>query len=200
MKKFIQALSVGLVFVVICGFAYPMLVLGIGQLAFHKQANGSMIEVDGKVVGSELIGQDFRDNRFFHGRVSAVNYNTFAADTPSANMVPGSGSANYAVSNKDLEKRIKTDVDTFIKDNPDVSEKDLPADLFTSSFSGLDPDITPSSAEVQVGRIVKATGISEDKIEQIIRDNTAARDLGLFGEKRVNVLKANLAIYQLLKK
>lgn len=199
MKKFLQALSVGIVFVVICGFAYPVLVLGVGQLAFHKQANGSMIEVKGKVVGSELIGQDFKDNRFFHGRVSAVNYNMFPADTNADKLLPGSGSANYAVSNKDLEKRIKTDVEAFMKVNPDVSEKDLPADLFTSSFSGLDPDITPASAEVQVDRIVKATGISKDKIEQIIKDNTAARDLGIFGETRVNILKANLAIYLLLQ-
>lgn len=199
MKKFLQALSVGLVFVVICGFAYPLLGLGIGQLAFHKQANGSMIEVGGKVIGSELLGQDFKDNRFFHGRVSAVNYNTFPAGTSADKLLPGSGSANYAVSNKDLEKRIKTDVEAFLKDNPDVSEKDLPADLFTSSFSGLDPDITPASAEVQVGRIVRATGLSKDKIEQIIRGNTTGRDLGLFGETRVNVLKANLAINQLLQ-
>lgn len=199
MKKFLQALSVGLVFIVICGFAYPMLVLGIGQLAFHKQANGSMIVTNGKVVGSELIGQDFKDNRFFHGRVSAVSYNTFPADTNADKLLPGSGSSNYAVSNKELEKRIKTDVEAFLKDNPDVSEKDLPADLFTSSFSGLDPDITPASAEVQVDRIMKATGLSKNKIEQIIKDNTAARDLGLFGETRVNVLKANLEINQLLQ-
>jgi potassium-transporting ATPase KdpC subunit len=199
MKKFLQALSVGLVFIVICAFAYPMLVLGIGQLAFHRQANGSMIETNGKVVGSELIGQDFKDNRFFHGRVSAVSYNTFPDGTSADKILPGSGSANYAVSNKGLEKRIKTDVEAFLKDNPDVSEKDLPADLFTSSFSGLDPDITPASAEVQINRIVKATGISKNKIEQIIKDNTSARDFGLFGETRVNVLKANLEIYQLLQ-
>lgn len=199
MKKFLQALSVGLVFLVFCGFVYPLLVLGIGQLAFHKQANGSMIEAHGKVVGSELIGQDFKDNRFFHGRVSAVNYNTFAAGTSEDKLLPGSGSANYAVSNKDLEKRIKTDVDNFIKNNPNASVKNLPADLFTSSFSGLDPDITPASAEIQVDRIVKATGIAKDKIEQIIRDNTTGRDLGIFGETRVNVLKANLTIYQLLQ-
>ena len=199
MKKLLQALSVGLVFLVFCGFAYPMLVLGIGQVAFHQQANGSMIEADGKVVGSGLIGQDFKDSRFFHGRVSAVNYNTFAAGTSPANMVPGSGSANYAVSNKDLENRIQNDTASFLKDNPDVSKKDLPADLFTSSFSGLDPDITPASAEVQVDRIVKATGLSKDKVEQIIKENTTARDLGIFGETRVNVLKANLAIDRLLE-
>lgn len=200
MKKFLQALAVGLVFIVVCGFAYPMLVLGIGQLAFHSQANGSLIKSDGKVVGSVLIGQNFTDSRFFHGRVSAVNYDTFAANTPSKEMVPSSGSANYAVSNKDLEKRITNDVDSFLKNNPGVSEKDLPADLFTSSFSGLDPDISPASAEVQVNRIANSTGIPKTKIEQIIKDNTTGRDLGIFGETRVNVLKSNLEIFALLKK
>jgi potassium-transporting ATPase KdpC subunit len=200
MKKVLQALTVGLVFILFCGFAYPLLVLGIGQLAFPHQANGSMITMNGEVVGSELIGQSFTDNRFFHGRVSVVNYNTFLPGTSSKDMSVGSGSANYSVSNPDLTKRIKADVAAFLKANPTVKEKDLPADLFTSSFSGLDPDISPASAEVQVDRIVKATGISEPTIEKIIKDNTAGRDLGIFGESRVNVLKANLAIYQLLKK
>jgi K+-transporting ATPase ATPase C chain len=198
MKKFLQALSVGLVFLVFCGFAYPLLVLGIGQVAFNKQANGSMIKLNGKVVGSELIGQDFKDDRFFHGRVSAVNYNTFSSDTKVEDMLPGSGSANYAVSNPDLEKRIETDVEAFLKANPSVSEKDLPSDLFTSSFSGLDPDISPAAAEIQVDRIVKATGLSKSQILQIMKANTIGRDLGLFGETRFNVIKSNLDIYKLL--
>jgi K+-transporting ATPase ATPase C chain len=199
MKKLLQALCVGLAFIVFCGFGYPLLVTGIGQIAFHEKANGSMIKVGGKVVGSELIGQAFTDARFFHGRVSAVNYDTFPADTKPADILPGSGSANYAVSNPDLTKRIKTDVDAFLKANPGLTEKDLPADLFTSSFSGLDPDITPADAQIQVDGIVKATGISKTKIDQIIKNNTTGRDLGVFGEVRVNVLKANLDIYKLLQ-
>jgi len=198
MKKLLQALSVGLVFIVFCGFGYPLLVTGIGQIAFHGKANGSMIKLGGKVVGSELIGQSFTDTRFFHGRVSAVNYNTFPADTKPQDMLPGSGSANYAVSNPDLTKRIQTDVAAFLKTNPGLTEKDLPADLFTSSFSGLDPDISPADAQIQVDGIAKATGISKSQIQQIIKDNTTGRDLGIFGEPRLNVLKANLEIYKLL--
>ena len=200
MKKILQALSVGLVFIVLCGFAYPLLVLGIGQLVFPKQANGSMVSAGGKVVGSELIGQDFTDTRFFHGRVSAVNYNTFPAGTDPDKMAPGSGSANYAVSNPALKKRIRADVDAFLRANPSVSAKDLPADLFTSSYSGLDPDISPEAAQVQADRIAKTTGISKDKVQQIIRGSTAGRTLGIFGEPRVNVLKANLEIDRLLQK
>ncbi|HEX2938936.1 MAG TPA: potassium-transporting ATPase subunit KdpC [Ruminiclostridium sp.] len=200
MKNIFRALTVGIVFILFCGFAYPLLVFGIGQLAFPWQANGSMVTVGGKVVGSQLIGQDFKDNRFFHGRVSAVNYNTFTASTAPKDMSAGSGSSNYAPSNPNLTKRVKNDVAEFLKQNPTVQETNLPADLFTSSFSGLDPDISPAAAEVQVDRIVKATGISKTDLEKIIRDDTADRDLGIFGEKRVNVLKANLEIYNLLQK
>lgn len=199
MKKVLQALAVGVLFIVVCGFAYPLLVLGVGQLAFHHQANGSLIQVDGKVVGSELIGQDFKDARFFHGRVSAVNYNTFPAGTKSGDMTPGSGSSNYAVSNPALKKRIESDVAAFLKANPRLSKSDLPSDLFTGSFSGLDPDITPADAQIQVDGIVKATGITKSEIERLVKENTAGRDLGTFGETRVNVLKANLAIYRLLQ-
>jgi K+-transporting ATPase ATPase C chain len=199
MKKLLQALCVGLVFIVFCGFGYPLLVTGIGQVVFHGQANGSMIQYNGKVVGSELIGQNFTDARFFHGRVSAVNYDTFPANTKLQDLLPASGSANYAVSNPALTTRIKTDVAAFLKANPGLTEKDLPADLFTSSFSGLDPDITPADAQIQVGGIVKATGLSTSQIQQIIKDNTTGRDLGVFGEVRVNVLKSNLEIYKLLQ-
>jgi potassium-transporting ATPase KdpC subunit len=200
MKNIFRAFTVGIAFILFCGFAYPLLVFCIGQIAFPWQANGSMVTVGGKVVGSELIGQDFKDSRFFHGRVSAVNYNTFPASTTPKDMSAGSGSANYAPSNPELTKRIKNDVAEFLKQNPAVQETNLPADLFTSSFSGLDPDVSPVAAEVQVDRIVKTTGISKTDIEKVIRDNTVGRDLGIFGERRVNVLKANLEIYNLLQK
>lgn len=200
MKRLIQSITVGIAFLVFCGFAYPLLVLGIGQLAFPHQSNGSMVTVGGKVVGSELIGQDFKDARFFHGRVSAVNYDTYPAGTSSSQEVPGSGSANLAESNPALKQRIQTDVNAFLKANPGLTEKDLPADLFTSSYSGLDPDITPADAEIQVNGIVKATGLSKTQIEQIIHNNTTGPDLGVLGEKRVNVLKANLDIYKQLNK
>jgi K+-transporting ATPase ATPase C chain len=199
MKRLLQSLSLGLAFIVFCGFGYPLLVTGVGQIAFHSKANGSMIKVDGKVVGSALIGQDFTDARFFQGRVSAVNYDTFPAGTKPQDMLPASGSANLSVSNPELTERIKTDVATFLKAHPTLTEKDLPADLFTSSFSGLDPDISPADAEIQVDGIVKATGIQKSKIEQIIKDNSTGRDLGIFGEPCVNVLEANLDIYKLIQ-
>ena len=199
MKKFLKVFMLGIVFIVICGFAYPLLITGISQIAFHNKANGSMIKYKGIIIGSELIGQDFKDARFFHGRISAVNYDTFPSDTKSENILPSSGSSNYAVSNPALTKRIKDDVAAFMIANPGVSEKDLPADLFTSSFSGLDPDISVEAAGVQVDSIVKATGIDKSKIEEIVKNNTQGRDLGVFGENRVNVLKANLDIYKLLE-
>lgn len=198
MKKFLQALSVGIVFLVACGFVYPLLVMGVGQAAFPYQANGSVIKLNGQAVGSALIGQNFTDDRFFHGRVSAVKYNTFGANEQPEKMIPRSGSQNLAVSNQALTERIRKDVQAFLKANPGVSEKDLPADLFTSSFSGLDPDISPKAAGVQADRIAAATGISKDKIEGIIQDATAGPELGVFGETRVSVLKANLEIYKLL--
>ena len=200
MKNVLQACAIGLALLLFCGFAYPLLILGIGQLAFPWQSNGSMIAVNGRVVGSELIGQSFTDNRFFHGRVSAVNYNTFAAATAFRNMTVGSGSANYAASNPALTKRVDSDVTAFLKQNPTVKRSELPANLFTSSFSGLDPDITTADAVVQVDRIAKATGIGKETVEKVISDNTAGRDIGIFGERRVNVLAANLDIYRILKK
>lgn len=200
MKNILRALTVGIVFILFCGFAYPVLVFSIGQIAFPWQANGSMVTVKGKVVGSELIGQDFKDSRFFHERVSAVNYNTFAATTAPKDMRAGSGSANYAPSNPNLTKRVKDDVAEFLKENPTAQMDNLPADLFTSSYSGLDPDVSPAAAEAQADRIVKSTGISKTEIEKIISQNTAGSDLGIFGEKRVNVLKANLEIYNLLQR
>jgi len=194
MKKLLQAFLMGIIFIAICGFVYPLLVTAISQIAFNSNANGSMIKLNGKIVGSSLIGQDFKDPRFLHGRVSFVNYNTFPADTKPENMSPGSGSANLAVSNPDLLKRIETDTKVFLESHPGLTIKDLPADLFTSSFSGLDPDISPRSAEIQIDGIVKATGIEKSKIEQIIKNNTSGRALGIFGEPTVNVLKTNLDI------
>lgn len=198
MKKVFQALSVGLVLVLLCGFAYPLLVLGIGQLIFPGKANGSMVSADGRIVGSELIGQDFKDARFFHGRVSSVGYNTFAAG--SNVIAPRSGSTNDAACGSALKERIQKDVAAFLKENPTVSLKDLPADLFTSSASGLDPDISRAAAEVQADRVAKATGLPKEKVEQILGNSTSQRFLGVFGEPTVNVLKANLGIYRLLQK
>lgn len=197
MKTLLQSCLAGLAFLLVCGFIYPVLITGVGQLIFNFQANGSIVKVDGKEVGSKLIGQDFEDVRFFHGRVSAVNYDTRPANSSEA-LVLASGSQNLAVSNPKLAERIKKDMDDFLKNHPNLAAKDLPANLFTSSFSGLDPDIDLLSANVQVDGISAATGLDKSKIEQIIRDNTTSRSLGIFGTERLNVLEANIAIYKLI--
>ncbi|SHK23379.1 K+-transporting ATPase ATPase C chain [Clostridium cavendishii DSM 21758] len=197
MKDLKRALKVSLVLMVICGLIYPLLLTGVGQTLFSHKANGSMIEVNGKVVGSELIGQKFEDDRFFHGRVSAVDYNTTKGQKDKKDV--NSGGSNLAVSNEELKKRVEKDIEEFLKKNPTVKKDNLPQDLFTSSASGLDPDISVESAKIQVERIAKVTGIKKDDIETIIKNNTQGKDAGIVGEERVNVLKMNLEIAKLIK-
>lgn len=206
MKTFLRAVSVSLALMILCGFIYPLGMTGLSQLLFHKQANGSIVEYNGKAVGSELLGQNFTDPRFFHGRVSAYNYNTYKAeDTKPDNSGKaaysgvGSGSANLAPSNPALAERVQKDIDEFLKANPGVKKEDIPTDLLTSSGSGLDPDISPQAAKIQIPAISKATGISTVDLQRIVDKNTKGRQLGLFGEPRVNVLKVNLEIAKLLK-
>lgn len=192
------ALVIAVTMIVLCGFVYPLALTGVSQLLFPKQANGSLIEIGGKVVGSSLIGQDFEDARFFKGRPSAVGYNTYTAEAKKAGTYAGlsSGSYNYAPSNPDLKKRIEKDIQKFLKANPDKERKDIPMDLITASGSGLDPDITPEAALVQVDGIAKASGLSKSELKAIIQRNTTAKMLGSFGEEHVNVLACNLEIAQ----
>jgi potassium-transporting ATPase KdpC subunit len=206
MKTFIRAITVSIVLLLICGVIYPLGMTGISQLIFHKQANGSMIEYNGKPVGSELLGQAFSGKRFFHGRVSAYNYNTYKKEDtkPDKNgkivyASVSSGSANLAPSNPALAERVKTDIAEFLKTHPDVKKDDIPADLLTSSASGLDPDISPEAAQIQISEISKATGISSGELNKIVKKYTKGRTLGIFGEPRFNVLKANLEIFNRLK-
>lgn len=206
MKVFIRAITVSLVLLLICGVIYPLGMTGISQLIFPKQANGSIVEYNGKPVGSELLGQAFTDIRFFHGRVSAVNYNTYTeADTkPDATGKKayggvGSGSANLAPSNPALIERVQKDIDAFLIANPGVKKEDIPTDLLTSSGSGLDPNISPEAARIQIPAISKATGISGDELNKIVEKYTEGRTLGIFGELRFNVLKANIEISSMIK-
>jgi K+-transporting ATPase ATPase C chain len=179
-----------LVFIVLCGIVYPLVATGFAQVLFPGNANGSLIENGkGEVVGSELIGQKFTDPKYFQGRVSSIDYKAEA-----------SGSNNYAPSNPDMLKRTQESIEEWKKNNPDVPVSELPIDLITNSGSGLDPHITPESAKVQVPRIGKLTGLSADRLQQLIDDNTQGRDLGVFGEPRVNVLKLNLALDGMLSK
>lgn len=196
LKGIKKPLLITVVLLVICGLIYPLLLTGISQIFFPSQANGSMITVNGKTVGSALVGQDFTDPRFMKCRPSAVNYNTYTekekADGTYAGI--GSGSKNYAPTNPELKKRVEADIAAFLKANPTVKKEDIPTDLLTASGSGLDPDISPASAEVQVPALAKATGLSEDKLREIVQQNTKGRFLGIFGEETVNVLNVNLEI------
>jgi len=206
MKILKRSVLITIVFMVMCGLVYPALITGIGQLFFHKQANGSMITVDGKEVGSALLGQNFSSDKYFHGRVSSVNYNTYtASDTkPDKNgkvaySGVGSGSQNLAPSNKALKERVQKDIQDFLKSHPGVKKEDIGVDLLTSSGSGLDPDISPESAKIQIPAVSKASGITETDLQKIVEKYTEGRTLGVLGEPRVNVLKANLEIALLLK-
>ncbi len=186
-------------FTVITGLAYPAAIAGLGQLMFPSQANGSMVLRDGKVVGSALIGQDFSSPRYFHPRPSA----TSAADPADAsktvaapyNAANSSGS-NLAPTAKALADRVKGDVAALQAENPGVP---VPADLVTTSASGLDPDISPEAALFQVPRVAKARGVAADQVRALVEAQTAERWLGVLGERRVNVLALNMALDRVAK-
>ena len=196
LKEIKKPFLVTLVLLLICGLIYPLLLTGISQVLFPKQANGSLIMVDGQTIGSELVGQDFSDARFMKSRPSAVNYNTYTQeDKDNGNYTGvGSGSKNYAPTNPDLVKRVEADIAEFLKANPSVKKEDIPTDLLTASGSGLDPHISPASAAVQIPALVETTGLSKEQLETIVKNNTQGKFLGIFGEKTVNVLKVNLEI------
>lgn len=176
-------------FLVLCGLVYPLIVTGIAQAVMKDNADGSLIYNDkDEVVGSKLIGQNFTDPRYFHGRVSSIEYKAEA-----------SGSNNYAPSNPDLAKRVEKSIDDWKKQNRAIPVTEVPIDLVTNSGSGLDPDISPKAASVQVDRISKLTNIPKEKLDQLIKDQTEGAPLGLFGEDRVNVLKLNLELQKLMK-
>ncbi|MGN7358596.1 potassium-transporting ATPase subunit KdpC [Paenibacillus sp. SAF-054] len=183
----LMALRSSLLFIVICGIAYPLASTGLAQLIFPHQANGSMVkDGEGRTVGSELIGQTFADPSFFQGRISSID-----------NDGAGSGSKNYAPSNPELLQRVKDSITQWEKENPKVPVSEVPIDLITNSGSGLDPHITPASASVQIPRISGLRGIPEEQLKQLVEKHTEGRELGVFGEERVNVLKLNLALQEL---
>jgi K+-transporting ATPase ATPase C chain len=178
------AILMTIVMTVITGIVYPLAVTGVAQQVFPKHANGSLIERNGKVAGSELIGQNFTKPEYFHPRPSVAGSGYDAAN---------SGGSNLGPTNPALPDRLTKDAAQFRKDNPDYSGP-IPADAITSSASGLDPDITPDNAMAQAARVAKARGISTEAVRQLVAANTQGRDFGVFGEPRVNVLKLNLAL------
>lgn len=198
-KQIKTPLKLSLAMFIICGLIYPMMMTGLSQIIFPQQANGSLIKMDGKVVGSELVGQDFTDERLFHCRPSAVNYNTFAQKEGNKQIIPSSGSENLASSNPKLEKRINEDIKKFLQKNPTIKKEDIPADIITASGSGLDPHISVDAARVQMDRVSKNTHISKTELKKLIKDNTENKLLGIFGEEKVNVLKLNLSIMREIK-
>jgi K+-transporting ATPase ATPase C chain len=178
---------------VLTGLAYPLFMTGLAQLLFPHQAAGSLIEKDGKVIGSELIGQNFTDEKYFHGRPSATtdtDPNDSTKTVPAPYNAGNSGGSNAGPTAKSLIERVQGDVDTLKK------EKDgpVPVDLVTTSASGLDPHITPAAAEFQVPRVAKARNLPEERVRALVAEATEDRVLGVIGEKRVNVLKLNLAL------
>ncbi len=194
-----------LVMMLLCSFAYPLLLTGASQVTMQAKANGSLIDADGnlttdpaKAVGSELLGQNFTRDCFFKGRVSSINYNTYTKEDAERGAFGGaaSGSFNYGSSNPDLKARVEEDLDSFLAAHPGVTAEEVPADLLTASGSGLDPHISPQAAEIQIAAVAEHSGLSEETVEKIVEENTEHKVLGIFGEERVNVLKCNLAVAQ----
>jgi K+-transporting ATPase ATPase C chain len=180
MKQLLIAVKATIVLTVLTGVLYPLLVTGLTKVLFPRQAAGSLIEANGKTVGSELIGQKFTRPEYFHGR-------------PDAYDGLSSGGSNYGPTNQKLIDRVKGDATKFRAENPTFTGP-IPADIVTASASGLDPHISPAAAEAQAGRVAAARGMSADAVRQLIAAHTEGRQMGVFGEPRVNVLMLNLGL------
>jgi potassium-transporting ATPase KdpC subunit len=194
LREIRPAILVLVVLTLITGLAYPLAMTGIAGAIFPKQAQGSLIEKDGKVIGSALIGQEWKEDKYFHGRPSATlapdpadSTKTVSAPYNAAN----SGGSNLGPTSKALADRLKEDVEKLKAENPNAA---VPVDLVTTSGSGLDPDISPEAALFQVPRVAKARNLAEDRVRQLVTENTKGRLAGLLGEPRVNVLALNLAL------
>jgi K+-transporting ATPase ATPase C chain len=196
LKEIRPAIVMLVSFTVITGLAYPLAMTGISQAIFPHQAGGSLIERDGQVIGSELIGQNFTSAKYFHGRLSATtdtDPNDSTKTIPAPYNAANSAGSNLGPTSKALSDRVKTDVATLKAENPNMP---IPGDLVTTSGSGLDPDISPAAAAFQVPRVAKARGLPVDQVTALVEANTKSRLLGLLGEPRVNVLALNMALDQ----
>jgi potassium-transporting ATPase KdpC subunit len=198
LKELRPAILMVIMFTLLTGIAYPLAMTGIAQVIFPWQANGSLVEKDGKVIGSDLIGQVFADDKYFHGRPSATNETdpndpTKTVDAP-YNAANSMGS-NLGPTSKALIDRVNAEATKLKSENT----KPIPVDLVTTSASGLDPDITPAAAEFQIPRVAKARGMSEEALRDLVASHTRGRVLGVIGEPYVRVLELNLALDELKK-
>ena len=185
-----RALGVFALFTVVCGLGYTLVVTGIAQVAFPYQANGSLIKVDDKIVGSELIGQNFEDEDPMWGRIQNVS----VVEDENGELMAYSAPSNLSPASEEYQELVDARVEKIRAANPDADMDAVPVDLVTCSGSGLDPEISPDAAEYQVPRLAKATGKSEDEVRDIIAKCSKGRFLGVFGEPTVNVLKVNLML------
>lgn len=193
MKHLKTSIKLSIVFIIVCGLIYPLVLTGVGQVFMNSQANGSLIYVNDKVVGSKLIGQEFTSDMFFHGRPSTINYNTTTTESTTFETGSTADSANSSKLTSSVESRINK----FLTENPTVARHNLPASLFTESASGLDPDITLQGAEVQIDRVSKATGIS--RVDLIKYISESKESVSPSGETLINVLQLNIKIAEALK-
>ena len=184
-EQLLPGLRIKIFLTVVLGIVYPLAMTGIAQLIFPHKANGSLIRSGDKVLGSEIIGQNFIKPEYFHPRPSAAGEKGYDATA--------SNGSQFGPTNKKLIDRVSASIDQFRKENPDYHGP-IPADLVTASASGLDPHISPDSAQAQVARVAKARGISVEQTSQLVTQFTEGPDLGVLGEPRVNVLKLNLEL------
>jgi K+-transporting ATPase ATPase C chain len=194
LKEIRPAIVMIIAMTIITGLIYPLGMTGIAQVLFHDQANGSLITRDGKVIGSSLIGQNFTSEKYFHGRPSATtdtDPNDPTKTVPAPYNAANSGGSNLGPTSKQLVERVTADAAKLQAENPNTP---VPADLVTTSASGLDPDITPAGALFQVPRVAKARGLTEDAVRRLVEDHIVGRLAGIIGEPHVNVLELNLAL------
>ena len=194
LKEIRPAIVLVVALAITTGLVYPFVMTGVAGVIFPYQAQGSLIERDGKVVGSALIGQEFISDRYFHGRPSATvapDPNESTKTVPAPYNAANSGGSNLGPTNKVLIERVQGEVDKLKRENPSAP---VPIDLVTTTGSGLDPDISPAAALFQVPRVAKARNMPEDRVRQLVDEHVEGRTLGFLGEPRVNVLALNLAL------
>jgi potassium-transporting ATPase KdpC subunit len=185
-RTLISALALTMLLTVITGLAYPLAVCGLAEIIFPARSHGSLLVKDGKVVGSSLIGQNFSSPRYFQSRPSAAGDKGYDA--------ANSGGSNLGPTNKALIDAVHLRLKNFLESNPGTSATQVPIDLVTTSGSGLDPEISPAAADLQVARVARARRLSEDQVRRLVAENTRPRGAGIFGEPGVNVLLLNMAL------